>query len=90
MTTFAAGTRARTMDFEGGDVGYVGQNFPHYIENTGDTDLIFLEIFKSSYYQDVSLANWLTHLPPQLVMDHLEISQETLNKFPREETVVRP
>jgi len=90
MTTFAAGTRARTMDFAEGDVGYVEQNFPHYIENTGDTDLAFLEIFKSSYYQDVSLANWLTHLPPQLVMDHLEISQETLNKFPREETVVRP
>jgi oxalate decarboxylase len=89
MTTFAAGTRARTMDFEAGDVGYVEQNFPHYIENTGDTDLVFLEIFKSSYYQDVSLANWLTHLPPQLVIDHLEISQETLNKFPREETVVR-
>jgi oxalate decarboxylase len=78
------------MDFEAGDVGYVEQNFPHYIENTGDTDLVFLEIFKSSYYQDVSLANWLTHLPPQLVIDHLKISQATLDKFPREETVVRP
>ncbi len=90
MTTFAAASRARTMDFEAGDVGYVEQNFPHYIENTGDTDLVFLEIFKSSYYQDVSLANWLTHLPPQLVIDHLKISEATLCKFPHEETVVRP
>jgi len=90
MTTFAAASRARTMDFQEGDVGYIRQNFPHYIENTGDTDLIFLEIFKSSYYQDVSLTNWLTHLPPQLVMDHLKISTETLRKFPREETVIVP
>jgi oxalate decarboxylase len=90
MTVFAAGARARTMDFEEGDVGYVQQNFPHYIENTGDTDLVFLELFKDSRYQDVSLANWLTHLPPQLVFDHLRISQETLDQFPHEEKVVLP
>ena len=90
MTTFAAAGRARTMDFQEGDVGYIRQNFPHYIENTGDTDLVFLEVFKSSYYQDVSLTNWLTHLPPQLVMDHLKITKETLDKFPREENVILP
>jgi oxalate decarboxylase len=90
MTTFAAAARARTMDFEEGDVGYVRQNFPHYIENTGDTDLVFLEMFKSSYYQDVSLTNWLTHLPPQLVLDHLKVSKDILDKFPREETVITP
>jgi oxalate decarboxylase len=78
------------MDAEEGDVVYIAQNFPHYIENTGDTDLVFLEMFKSSYYQDVSLTNWLTHLPPQLVMDHLKITRETLDKFPREKTVVVP
>lgn len=90
MTVFAAGARARTMDFEEGDVGYVKQTFPHYIENTGDTDLVFLEMFRSSYYQDVSLANWLTHLPPELVIDHLKISRATLDQFPHKETVVRP
>jgi oxalate decarboxylase len=90
MTVFAAAGRARTMDFQKGDVGYVQQTFPHYIENTGDTDLVFLEIFKDSYYQDVSLTNWLTHLPPQLVLDHLKISQETLQAFPHDEPVVRP
>src|SRR5579859_4261386 len=48
MTVFATGARARTADFEAGDVGYVQQTLPHYIENTGDTDLRFLEMFKSS------------------------------------------
>jgi len=37
----------------------------HYIENTGDKDLIFLEMFKSSFYQDLSLSEWLTHTPPE-------------------------
>ena len=90
MTVFAASARARTMDFEQGDVGYVQQTFPHYIENTGETDLVFLEMFRSSYYQDVSLNNWLTHLPPDLVIDHLGITREMLDKFPHEEMVVMP
>jgi oxalate decarboxylase len=90
MTVFAAAGRARTMDFQQGDVGYVQQTFPHYIENTGDTDLVFLEMFKDRYYQDISLSNWITHLPPQLVIDHLQISQATLDRFPHEEKVVMP
>jgi len=44
------------MDFEAGDVGYVEKTLLHYIENTGDTDLIFLEMFKSRFYQDLSLS----------------------------------
>jgi oxalate decarboxylase len=90
MTVFAAGARARTMDFEEGDVGYVQQTFPHYIENTGDTDLVFLEMFRTSYYQDVSLNNWLAHLPPELVKAHLDIGSSELERFPRDEKIVLP
>ncbi|MFZ0419221.1 MAG: cupin domain-containing protein [Candidatus Sulfotelmatobacter sp.] len=61
MKVFATGARARTADFEAGDVGYVQQTLPHYIENTGDTDLRFLEMFKSSFYQDLALSEWLSH-----------------------------
>ena len=90
MTVFAAGARARTMDFSKGDVGYVQQTFPHYIENTGNEDLIFLEMFSASFYQDVSLNNWLTHLPPQLVMSHLNIDKATLDAIPKEGSSGRP
>ena len=62
----------------------------HYIENTGDTDLIFLEMFKSSHYQDLSLSEWLTHTPPELVMAHLRIDKATLDAMPKEELVVTP
>ena len=61
MTVVSTGNRARTMDFQAGDVGYVEKTLLHYIENTGDTDLIFLEMFKSSFYQDLSLSEWLAH-----------------------------
>ena len=30
-----------------GDIGYIPPSYGHYIENTGDTTLTFLELFKS-------------------------------------------
>jgi len=73
MNIFATGGRARTLDFETGDVGYVQKTLPHYIENTGKTDLKFLEMSKSSHFQDLSLSEWLTHTPPELVMAHFNL-----------------
>ncbi len=90
MTVFATGGRARTMDFETGDVGYVQKTLPHYIENTGSTDLKFLEMFKSSYYQDLSLSEWLAHTPPQLVAAHLNLDKATLDALPRGKTAFVP
>jgi oxalate decarboxylase len=90
MTVFATGACARTADFEAGDVGYVQQTLPHYIENTGDTDLRFLEMFKSSFYQDLALSEWLSHTPPELVMAHLKIDKATLDALPKEKVVIVP
>jgi oxalate decarboxylase len=90
MTVFATGGRARTMDFQAGDVGYVLKTLPHYVENTGDTDLKFLEMFKSSFYQDLALSEWLTHTPPELAMAHLGIDKTTLDAMPSDEVAVMP
>ena len=43
----------------------------HYIENTGNTTLRFLEMFKSDYYADLSLNQWLALTRPELVSAHL-------------------
>jgi Cupin len=67
MGVFAANGQARTFDFRGGDVGYVPFAMGHYVQNTGSTPLRFLEIFKSSYYADVSLNQWLALTPPELL-----------------------
>src|ERR1700726_4267820 len=90
MTVVSTGNKGRTMDFQAGDVGYVEKSLLHYIENTGDTDLIFLEMFKSSYYQDLSLSEWLTHTPPELVMAHLNIDKATLDAIQKDKAVVLP
>jgi oxalate decarboxylase len=90
MTVFATGGRARTMDFEIGDVGYVQKTLPHYVENTGTTDLKFLEMFKSSFYQDLALSEWLVHTPPSLVTAHLQLDRATLDALPREKPLIMP
>jgi oxalate decarboxylase len=90
MTLFIAGSDARTMDFQEGDVGYVPISNPHYIENTGDTDLVFLEMFKSMEYQDISLAEWMAHTPHLLMDQHLQVGQSMLDAIPKQESVIMP
>src|ERR1700685_16438 len=90
MTVFTTGGRARTMDFDTGDAGYIQKTLTHYIENTGTTDLKFLEMFKSPYYQDLALSEWLSHTPPELVAAHLNLDKATLDAIPREETITMP
>ena len=90
MTVFAAGGHARTMDFQAGDVGYIDQSLPHYVENTGDADLVFLEVFPAAEYQDISLAEWLAHTPSRLVNGHIGTGEDFLNKIVRKETIITP
>jgi oxalate decarboxylase len=78
MGVFAAAGQARTFDFMAGDVGYVPFATGHYIENTGDVTLRFLEMFKSSYYADVSLNQWLALTPPELVEAHLHLDEAVM------------
>ena len=90
MTIFEAGGKARTMDFQEGDVGYIEVSRPHYIENTGEEELVFLEVFPAAVYQDISAAEWLAHTPARLVDAHLHTGEEFLNQIPKKEAVVVP
>lgn len=90
MGVFRAGGQARTMDFQAGDVGYIEQSAPHWIENTGDEDLVFLEVFPTPYYEDVSLAEWLAHTPSRLVEEHIQVGEDFLNRISKTEIVVAP
>jgi oxalate decarboxylase len=73
MTVFGAEGTANTFDFQAGDVGYVPFPMGHYIENTGETTLRFLELFRSDRYADVSLNQWLALTPSDLVRAHLDV-----------------
>lgn len=88
MTVFFPVDNARTMDFNANDVGYVPSNAPHYIENTGDADLVFLEMFASEEFMDVSLNQWLRRVPSQMLKQHLNIDKATAMKIPAEKLAV--
>ncbi|HWD76739.1 MAG TPA: oxalate decarboxylase family bicupin [Solirubrobacteraceae bacterium] len=88
MTVFAAGGEANTFDYQAGDVGYIPQPMGHYIENTGTGTLRFLEMFRSSYYADVSLDTWLALTPPEMIRATLNLDQRTISKLRKSETPV--
>jgi oxalate decarboxylase len=89
MTVFASEHHARTFDFSGGDVGAVPFAYGHYIENTSpDVRLRFLEVFKSPQFQDVSLNQWMALTPPELIKQHLNLSEKALNSLRKEKSPV--
>jgi oxalate decarboxylase len=90
MGVFGASGQARTFDFRAGDVGYVPFAMGHYIENTGSQPLRFLEMFKSSYYADVSLDQWIALTPPELVQAHLRIDPQTIDALRKEKKPIVP
>jgi oxalate decarboxylase len=90
MTVFNTGPNAMTMDFNPGDIGYVKRNLGHYIENVGDTDLELIGVFRAPRYEEISLSDWLTHSPPKLVAQHLNVSEADIAKWPSNSPGIMP
>jgi oxalate decarboxylase len=88
MTVFASGGRARTFDYQAGDVGYVPFAMGHYVENTGNEPLRYLEMFRSSYFADVSLNQWMGLTTPGLVKSHLNLDDKTMAALSRDKPVL--
>ena len=60
----------------------------HYVENTGDTPLRFLEMFRSDRFADISLNQWLAVTPSALVAEHLNVDERALSGLPPDERPV--
>jgi oxalate decarboxylase len=88
MTVFASSGCAQTFDYQAGDVGSIPKSMPHYVENTGNTTLRFLEMFKAPKFEDVPLAQWLAYTPHELVRAHLHIDESVLAKIPPHKTPI--
>lgn len=82
MTVFFPVGNARTVDFRPNDVGYVPPNAGHYLENTGDEDVVSLEMFATDVAEYVSLNQWLRRVPVQVVQAHLGIDAASIAKIP--------
>ena len=90
MTVFNSAGRARTMDFNANDVGYVPSMAGHYVENTGSEDLVFLEMFKTGIYADFSLNTWIRRVPRAMAEAHLRLAATVIGKAPCEKQTVIP
>jgi oxalate decarboxylase len=90
MTVFDAGPRSQTADFRAGDIGYVKKSQGHIIENTGKTDLQFVAVFKVPEYQEIGLSSWLSHTPPALVAQHLNLAPNDIAKIPSDQPGIMP
>ncbi len=78
------------MDFNANDVGYVPSMAGHSIENTGTEDVVFLEMFKTDRYQDVSLNQWIARMPDKMAQAHLKLATAAIRKAPKEKDVLLP
>jgi signal transduction histidine kinase len=63
-------------------IGYIEKDIGHYIKNAGDTDLQFLDVFKSSYSADIALSDWISRTPPAVAAQHVNVSEATIPQFP--------
>jgi len=90
MTVVTTGARARTMNFNANDVGFVPIMATHYVENTGSEDLIFLEILKAPNFYEVSVNEWIARLPDDLAQAHIKLPISTIRKAPQKKLTVLP
>jgi oxalate decarboxylase len=90
MTVFNTGPAAITANFHAGDIGYVKKALGHYIENTGDTDLVVLEVFKADRFEEVSLSDWLAHSPPEMIATTFNLDPSVVAQLPKNRPDIMP
>ena len=84
VTVFNTGPQAITANFHPGDIGYVKKAFGHYVENIGDTDLVYMEVFRADRFEEVSLSDWLAHSPIDMVAETLNLDPSVIAQFPKD------
>jgi oxalate decarboxylase len=88
MTVFASGGKARTFNYQAGDVGYVPFAMGHYVENTGSETLRFLELFRSPRFEDISLRQWMALTPSELFAAHLNLKPQTIAGLEKDKPII--
>jgi oxalate decarboxylase len=83
VTMSNTGPKATTTDFRPSDVGVVRKNLGYHVENTGNDVMQFVAVLRAARYEEISLSQWSTSRP-ELLMQHLNLTREDFEKFPRE------
>lgn len=90
VTVFEGPMASRTFDFSAGDVGYIPVVDSHYVENTGNETVIYMEILQAPKYSDISVGQWLGLTPPQVVRETLNLPQSLIDKLPKTKQYIVP
>ncbi|OCT49050.1 Oxalate decarboxylase OxdC [Cladophialophora carrionii] len=90
ITSFTAPESSRTFDFQAGDVGYIPVENAHYIENTGNTTVSYMEVLQAPQYQDMSVSQWLGLTPANVVADTLHLPQSLISRLPKVKNYIVP
>lgn len=88
MTLFQAPESSRTFDFQAGDVAYIPYPESHYIENVGDTDVVVLEVLQAPKFTDISMRQWISLTPNQIIKDTLNLTDEVLSTLGKDKKFV--
>ncbi|KAK6595590.1 Oxalate decarboxylase OxdD [Botrytis cinerea] len=88
ISIYAAQGLARTFDYRAGDCGYIPKGMTHYVENTGNDDVIFIEVLQADHFSDISVGQWVGLTPKQIVADTLNLSNETVSAFKKEKQYI--
>ena len=80
MTVFNTEPKATTNDFRRATSEWCARASAT-TSRTPAAKFFSSELFRANRYEEVSLAEWFGHLPPELLMQHLNLTREDLKNF---------
>ena len=89
-TVFNTGPAAISADFHVGDIGLIKKAYGHYLVNIGDTDLVYMEVFRANRFEQVLLSDWLARSPIDMVAETLNLDRSVIAAFPKNRPDVLP
>lgn len=57
---------------------------------TNDRVQVYLEVLQAGAYNDISVSQWLSLTPKQVVKDHLKLPDAALDNLPKTKPMILP
>jgi oxalate decarboxylase len=88
MTVFARGGKARTFNYQAGDVGYIPFAMAHYVQSLRDQTPRYRRCSAALAFVDVSLNQWMTLTPPELLRAYLNPDPQTMAALYKDKPII--
>ena len=90
MTVFNTGPNAVTTDFNAGDIGYVKKSLGTTSRTQATPTCSSSKCSEVPISRMSRLSDWIARTPPAMVAQHLNVSEATIAKFPKNKPEVMP